>query len=116
MKYLCLNKCVLFCGFKKGLSTQQCLLPLLGKWKNAVDTGKMFGALLTNLSKAFDCLNHDLLIAKLNAYGFTLLALELIYNYLSNRKQRVQVNDSHSLVYRRAQFWKLFYLRYFQQI
>ena len=84
--------------------------------KNAVDTGKMFGALLTNLSKAFDCLNHDLLIAKLNAYGFTLLALELIYNYLSNRKQRVQVNDSHSLVYRRAQFWKLFYLRYFQQI
>ena len=57
----------------------------------------MFGALLTDLSKAFDCLNHELLIAKLNAYGFTLPVLKLIHNYLSNRKQRVQVNDSYSL-------------------
>ena len=74
------------CGFRKGFTTQQCFLTLLEKWKNAVDKGKMFGALLTNLSKAFDCLNHELLIAKLNAYGFTLPALKLIHNYLSNRK------------------------------
>ena len=57
----------------------------------------MFGALLTDHFKAFDCLNHELLIAKLNAYGFTLPVLKLIHNYLSNRKQRVRVNDSNSL-------------------
>ena len=57
----------------------------------------MFGALLTNLSKAFECLNHERLTVKLNAFGFTLPALKLIHSYLSNRKQRVRVNDSHSL-------------------
>ena len=46
----------------------------------------MFGALLTDLSKAFDCLDHELLIAKLNAYGFSLTALKPVRNYLSNRK------------------------------
>ena len=57
---------------------------------------RCFGALITDLSKAFDCLKNELLIAKLNAYGFTLLALKLIHNYLSNRKPGVQVNDSYS--------------------
>ena len=56
------------CGFKKGFSAQHCLLVMLEKSKNAVDKGKVFGALLTNLSKAFDCLTHELIIAKLNAY------------------------------------------------
>ena len=102
------------CGFRKGFSTQQCLLTLLKKWKNAVDKGKIFGALLTDLSKAFDCFNHQLLIAKLNAYGFTLPTLKLILNYLANRKQRVRVNDStvcgriYYLVHRRAQFGSSF--------
>ena len=49
------------CGFRKGYSTQHCLLNLLEKWKNSVDKGKVFGALLTDLSKAFDCLDHELL-------------------------------------------------------
>ena len=52
------------CGFRKGYSTQQCILALQEKWKRAVDSGQMFGALLTDLSKAFVCLDHDLLIAK----------------------------------------------------
>ena len=73
--------------FRKGYSTQQCLLALLEKRKIAVDKGKVFGALLTDLSKAFDCLNHELLITKLNAYGFTLPALKLVHDYLSDRKQ-----------------------------
>ena len=51
---------------------------------------------LTNLSKAFDCLDHELLIAKLNVYGFGLPALRLINNYLSHRKQRTRVNNSYS--------------------
>ena len=49
-----------------------------------------------DLSKAFDCLDHDLLIAKLHAYGFSRSALELIYSYLNDRKQRVKVNGSFS--------------------
>ena len=84
------------CGFRKGYSTQHCLLNLLEKWKNCVDKGKVFGALLTDLSKAFDCLDHELLIAKLNAYGFNLPALRLIHDYLSNRKQRTKIDDNYS--------------------
>ena len=62
----------------------------------SIDIGKVFGALLTDLSKAFDCLNHDFLIAKLNAYGFSLPALRLIHDYLLNRKQRTRINNSYS--------------------
>ena len=83
-------------GFRKGISIQQCLLALFKKWKRSINRDKVFGALLTDLSKAFDCLNHDLLIAKLNAYGFSLPALRLIHDYLSNRKQRTRINNSYS--------------------
>ena len=52
--------------------------------------------LLTDLSKTFDCLNHELLIAKLNAYGFNLNALNLIYIYLTDRVQRVMIQAKYS--------------------
>ena len=52
---------------------------------------KGFGALLTGLSKVFDCLDHELLIAKLNTYGLSLPALRFINDYLSNRKQRTKL-------------------------
>ena len=58
---------------------------MLEKWKSAVDKGKSFGALLTDLSKTFDCLSHDLLLAKLHAYGFSPSALKLIHSYLKNK-------------------------------
>ena len=51
---------------------------------------------MTDLSKAFDCLDHELLIAKLNAYDFSLTALKLVHNYLSNRKQRTKINPKYS--------------------
>ena len=84
------------CGFRKGYSTQQCLIAFIEKWKSAIDQGKSFGAVLTDLSKAFDCLPHELLIAKLHAYGFSLSALRLVNSYLSNRKQRTKINESFS--------------------
>ena len=84
------------CGFRKRYSTQHCLLNLLEKWKRSVDKGKSFGALLTDLSKAFDCFDHELLTAKLNEYGFDLTALRLIYDYLSNRKQRTKIDKYSS--------------------
>ena len=61
-----------------------------------MDSGGVAGAVLTDLSKAFDCLNHELLIAKLNAYGFSRSALLFMHSYLTDRKQRVKVNGSFS--------------------
>ena len=58
--------------------------------------GKYFGALLTDLSKALDCISHELILAKLHAYGFSLRALRLIHSYLTNRKQRTKVNGKYS--------------------
>ena len=63
------------CGFRSGYSKQQCLIALIGKWKS--DKRKSFGALLTNLSKASDFLPHELLIAKLYDYGFSLAGWDL---------------------------------------
>ena len=61
---------------------------LLENSRQAVDSGQMFGALLTDLSTAFDCLDNELLIAKLNAHGFSLPASKLVYEYLSKRKEK----------------------------
>ena len=58
------------------------------KWKKEVDNNKVFGALNTDLLRAFDCICHDLLVAKLYAYGLSLPALKMIQDYLLNRKQR----------------------------
>ena len=84
------------CGFRRGYNAQHCLITLIEKWKKSVDNGGAFGALLTDLSKAFDCLPHELLIAKLDAYGFDKSSLKLMHSYLSNRKQRVKINDTYS--------------------
>ena len=66
---------------------------MLEIWKRATDNNDAFGALLTDLSKAFDCLSHDLLIAKLYAYGLDIYALNILQDYLRNCKQRTKVDS-----------------------
>ena len=78
------------CRFHRGYNAQHCLITLIEKWKKSVDNGGAFGALLTDLSKAFDCLPHELLIAKLDAYGFDKSSLKLLHSYLSNRKKETK--------------------------
>ena len=84
------------CGFRKGYSTQHSLLDLINKWKNCLHKKGKVGAVLMDLSKAFDCLPHDLLIAKLHAYGFSENSLAFLLSYLTNRKHRVRVGSSIS--------------------
>ena len=84
------------CGYRKGYSAQHALISLIEHWRKALDSKGHAGAVLMELSKAFDCINHDLLIAKLHAYGFSLQSLKLLKSYLSNRKQRVKINTSFS--------------------
>ena len=62
--------------------------------KSAVDSGKSFEVLLTDLSKSFDCLHQELLLAKLSVYGLRLSALSLICNYQFNKEQRTKINAS----------------------
>ena len=82
------------CGFCKGFSTQHALLAMIEKIKTACDKKKFYAAILTDLSKAFDCIYHDLFIAILNTYGFDRNALKLIYNYHSDRSQKNRVGYS----------------------
>ena len=83
-------------GFRKGISAQQCLIILIETWKKHIDNKESFGALLTDISKAFDCVNHELLIAKLHAYGLDNSSLRLIHSYLNNRRQRVHIDNEFS--------------------
>ena len=69
---------------------------MLGKFQESVDKGDEFAALLTDLSKAFDCIDHKLLIAKLFWYGVSPSSLNLIFSHLSNRSQRVKIKTSCS--------------------
>ena len=62
----------------------------------SVDQGHVFGALITNLSKAFDSLPRNLLIAKLNAYGFDNKAVKFVYDYVTSRKRRTKISDTNS--------------------
>ena len=66
------------------------------KWKKYLDSNGECGALLTDLSKAFDCLPHSLLIAKLHAYGFDKTSTEYLKDYLSHRKQKIKINKTFS--------------------
>ena len=86
-----LSKCQF--GFREGYSAKRCLLIMTEKWRASLDQNGTCAVLLTDLSKAFDCLPHDLLIAKLHAYGCDLPSLKLLNCYLRKRTQRVKINN-----------------------
>ena len=86
------------CGFRKNYSCQYALLNMLRRWQSSLNTNGVTGAILMDLSKAFDCLPHDLLIAKLNAYGFGNKLLKVFYSYLSKRKHYTRVGSAFSTI------------------
>ena len=83
-------------AYRKGHSCQNVLLKLTEEWRTNLDQNNVTGALLIDLSKAFDCLPHDLLIAKLAAYGFEKHTINLLFSYLTKRKQGVKIKDNTS--------------------
>ena len=82
-------------AYRKSYSTQNVLIRMVEEWKENLDNNFIVGAVLTDLSKAFDCIPHDLLIAKFSAYGLNSDSLCYIY-YLKDRKQCVQINNEQS--------------------
>ena len=84
------------CGFRKGLGTQHCLLVMIEKLRKIRDDKRVFAAVFTDLLKAFDCISHELLIAKLNAYRFDVKSLKFILAYFTNRKQKTKIGSSFS--------------------
>ena len=82
--------------YRKSYSTQQVLIRLLEEWREKLDKNFIVGAVLMDLSKAFGCIPHDLIIAKLAAYEFKRETLRLIYSYLKGRKQCVKINNTYS--------------------
>ena len=84
------------CGFRKGYNAQHALLKLKNSINKSLDKRKYVGLVMMDLSKAFDCMPHNLLIAKLHAYGFDKNSLRLIHSYLKGRLQRVKINSEYS--------------------
>ena len=85
-------------AYREGHSYQHVLLRLIKTWRKCLDKNNLVGAILMNLSKAFDCLPHDLLIAKLEEYEVTKDALKLALSYLSQHKQCIKNGGFLSLL------------------
>ena len=80
-------------AFRKGFGCQTALLKIIEDWKKALDENKYIAAILMDLSKAVDCLPHDLILLKLEAYGLSEKSINLLNSYLSGRKQCVKVKN-----------------------
>ena len=80
-------------AYRENYGTTHVLIRLIGNWKNILDEKFLVGTVLMDLSKAFDCIPHDLLITKLHASGFSQKVVTFIYSYLKRRKQKVKVNS-----------------------
>ena len=85
-------------GFRILHDTQHSLLTMLKKWKRGIDNGGHVSTLFIDLSKTFNTINHDLMLAKLKAYRLSTNALSHMHSYLNNRKQKFQINNKFSLL------------------
>ena len=83
-------------GFRQQHSTCTALIKTLYKWNIEIDKGNYIGAVFVDLSKAFDMVNHKLLIAKLSSFGITGIENKWFKSYLNNRTQCVSVNGTIS--------------------
>ena len=79
--------------YRSKYSSSHMILRLIEEWKEKLDKGFFPGVVLTDLSKAFDCIPHNLLIAKVNAFAFDRNSLMFFYSYLKRRIQCVKVNN-----------------------
>ena len=80
-------------AYRKQYSSNHVILRMIETWKQHLDNKKFVGAVFMDLSKAFDCVPHDLLVAKMHAYGINLNTLVFFYSYLKRRKQNVKINN-----------------------
>ena len=98
MAYIDIKLSKFLSTYRRSYGTQHVLMRLIEEWKQKLDKTFVCGAVLMDLSKAFDCVPHDLLLAKLSAYGFDKQVLILILPYLTDREQATRMNNSHSLM------------------
>ena len=83
---------------RKSYSSNRVFLRLIENWQKSPDNTDFVGTVLTVLiQKSFDCIPHDLLVAKIHAYGLSQYAVTLVYSYLEGRKQDVKINDTESV-------------------
>ena len=83
-------------AYRRAYSPQHILIRLVQEWKSKLDHDFLVGSVFMDLSKAFDSISHELIIAKLNAYGFDENALVLIHSYLRKRKLSVRISNVYS--------------------
>ena len=83
-------------GFRKNGSTEGLLLHMTEIWKSALDQGLVVGVLFVDFRKAFDSVNHSILLEKLKATGISGSLFSWLANYLSNRNQFVQISGKKS--------------------
>ena len=86
----------ILCGFRRAHSTQNAFFKLLQSSQKEIANGSFVGTVLMDLSKAYDCIPHELLIVKLNCYGIENESLRLLLDYLINRKRRTKIGSSFS--------------------
>ena len=98
-------------GFRKKHSCNTALINLLDKWLKNIDKGDVVGAIFFDLRKAFDVVNHDILLKKLIYYTFDAQSLNWTKSYLSNRKQHIvhknikSTSQTLNQAFLRAQYW-----------
>ena len=97
-------------------STQHALFRLTQSWQKEFDESRFVGTTLMDLSKAYDCLSHDLMVAKLETYGLAKESLQLRSEYLSYRKQRTKIGSAYSVIgpmslaeFLKALYWVLYF-------